>query len=44
MFACVLDMVGELRTDIKFHKVLQEEADKPANGLAAQKHIQQQVI
>ncbi|KAI0224956.1 tRNA:m(4)X modification enzyme TRM13 [Lamellibrachia satsuma] len=32
----------EVRSDIRFHPVLQEEADKTTNGPVAQKHIQQQ--
>ena len=33
----------ELQKEILVHKALKEEVEKPSNGPAAQKHIQQQV-
>ena len=39
----VPEHVTEVRSDVRFHPVLQEEADKSMNGHIAQKHIQQQV-
>ncbi len=40
---CPTELVGTLKNDVLFHEVLKAEKEKPTNGLAAQKHIQQQV-
>ncbi|ELT93271.1 hypothetical protein CAPTEDRAFT_211974 [Capitella teleta] len=36
------ETIKELRSEVLFHPALKEEAEKPTNGLQAQKHIQQQ--
>ena len=39
----LLDHVKEIKKEISFHPVLEEESKNPMNGSQAQKHIAQQV-